>query len=551
MPRRRGPAPVLETPTLDNNDSKSYLRCCISCKQPWHCDASSVKDNDTYIAYGVDNFYKKYGIDHVQGKQLYFGADVNVSHILQKAHQAFALAWINSDPAQVYDQPTIEWEVDPKNWGSSKRSKFRGRWPQPEPRHQVQHPKLRDFLQVHSAGFSDQPSLPSTLLCCQKCNDIMDTRAKLRRVLYGETEDRVLKLRGIIPADVLEIKDGNQTHILPQPMNHTWPQEHLVFLYGWYLHASMLYVGRNHVRTVKSVLVWLALRVHTTWLDWKKPETGSDKPVYTFIGVLNLFISLYQYVMMCAEFPGLGISFPYFHTFMFLEMPECPVEGFWDSARYMLVHEYVTRGMDMDLDRPARETLLRISDRLVEFYQSHTRVVVRALWVPVIGDLSPNVVWFRKFFVSREEVATIMRFVPDLGVEPSKMNLRAYIQAIGVVAVLWPFRRFVFDENVKGLAQAIDEWIQFDITLHEVENIRHNRKVNRRGNLRKVLADLAWKVQYMGDEMSLDDLRHVFKTVEPKRIGQVVMESERCSVYKAVVRLLQLGFHDSRWRNAR
>lgn len=550
-------------PVAQNLDVKGYFRCCISCKQPWQCEPKTIKEMSTYIAYSMDALCIKSSDRTATSVQYFFGKPVEISHVIKKAHVSGSMNAM-CDPGHNFTTAgnhTIR--IDKQYWQQVNRNNFYiGRWPKPDlgdPLQIVQHQKLKDFLRGHN---TDTICLPETLLACQNCNRLMDSDAKMRKMLFGD----LAGIQGIVPMNLVEYSDNNGP-FTTMNANTTFQtaQLYMGVLVGWYIHSSFVYLQNgvslqrfNRSRKLTAVLSFLALSISCSWFDLIARERNQQNPDFAFKGVLSLYISLYQYVCMCTDYPAINMSFPQFHNFLLLELPECPIDRLWDRNTYPYLYSYLTHNFNPHIIHP-KELVQNMSDALMDMYTHKTRYMIRAVFVsldsiaPPISDIDRA---FYKalqlYFPTAVEIIQVYNQIPAPTDTPTHLDLQQYVDAVGIAAILWPFRRFLDQSCARGIVQAMDEWMNYYISNFEWKNIAMNKAVNGE-TLSLNEAALVYKFQY---SLRLDDLLQENKTMlqfvqnyDHDDLRHTMETEPRCSLLKATARLLQYRFTDNSWRN--
>jgi hypothetical protein len=387
--------------TITTTEKKGYLRCCISCRQPWTCQPDTVGDLNTYMCYGMQSLCSRVNVAGRNRSIQYFSSPVQNCHVFQKAHQEPALLWIVDTN---YDFTTANGvhsaTFNASDWNGSRTFGYRGEWARPDPGphgNVIQHRGILHFFNRLGNNLDNTVQVPFTVFGCEKCNQVMDSRAKLRITLLGRIVNRCC-YNGVIPANAItmttRLRDGTfgYPHVIPNSHANVigtsplYASMRLGVYCAYYLHSSFMYLYRhcdftgrklpcfNGKRNVAAALTFLALHVFLKWFDLQSPQPSNRKPSYTFKGLLNLYISLHQYVCLRAEYPQLQLSFPAFHTFYFLEMAQCKVPGFWNTAEHKFPHNKVFARVD--INRPKKELIEKVSNRLMDLYKFHTRAVI-------------------------------------------------------------------------------------------------------------------------------------------------------------------------------
>lgn len=539
------------------SDRKGYMRCCIACRQPWKCEVNSVGDLNTYLSFGLQAFCNRLNNAEGNSPVFYFATEIEGCHVFQKAQQSSAIRWICKTTTDI-TLNNITFELDHREWGAKKPRRSRATWPKPDSAQFIQHKRLRFFLYESGMDLkSDRNILPEIVYACQKCNDVMDTTAKLRRTLFGNMNGNNWQ-PGIIPEGVLDIRrEANGAYpaignILPEPRANNWFRDHIGCLSAWYLHSSFLYLAENitdqaqfnEKRKLAGVLSYLALLVFTHWFNMCHPEDKVRKPMFTYKGLINLYISFHQYVCTRAEFPDINLSFTAFHTLYFLEMFQC--KTLFDENNNFPFQYVVQR--DLEIDGNKKKLIEKISDRLIDLYLEKTRHVIRAIFQT--GNVNaPNPL--NRFFISRIEKEYLYAQLPECGNSPKDYNLQDFINVIGINAMLYQCLCLMEHENIPKLTKAMQQWIMYIIKNHEHKNIAMSGFVD--GMLLTMEeAVLAYNYQYvlnLPDMIAKDgNMYQILIKNDSVALYHALAIYKRCSIFKAAVRLMRIHFTDASWR---
>lgn len=565
-------------PVTENHDQKGYLRCCIACRQPWNCNVNSVGDLNTYFSYMMQAYCNRISSPESNATLYYFAAELEICHIIQKAHQSSALSWICDDNFD-FTRGVATIIVDPKEWESKSRvTRFRGVWNVPDynvPEQIIKHRGLRRFLfggeMLHFDGEEysrfHEHVLPSELIGCKMCNNVMDTSAKLRRTLYGDVTGSGQNRKwvpGIIPPGLINMGDerniiGFQSNVMPAPTKNGFFTKRIACLCAWYLHSSFIYLfnqpGLTYndfqvKRKFAAVLSYLTLLVYTHWYNLNNPEDGVRKPNFTYKGLLNLYISLHQYMCVCAEFPRMNLSFPKFHTFYFLEIAECNYKKLWKTDIHKLPHEFLMRRLNPTRDK--KYLIESISDRLIQLYTKRTRKIIQVVFYKesLVRNMALTRV-IQKFFISEEELNSLYAHLPECTGAAQFYNLQSFIKTVGITGILGQCTRLIATENKSDLTNALYQWMRYMIKNFEHKNIAMNGKVN--GMILSLEeAVIAYNYQYL---MTLPNFfeRHgnmyqILSKYDLTFLWHSLALIPRCSIFKAAYRLSQYDFTNSEWR---
>lgn len=562
-------APVV--PNAD--DFKGYMRCCISCKQPWMCDPTTVNELATYMSFGMKGVVQKLNGSQNAHTEHYFGLELNEAHIIQRAHQTQAVIWA-CDPAFDVTSPNPPpiFQASRADWGGADDFRYTGQWNAPTdnianaPNQIVKHKKVRDWLFSSGTVLQNNPTIPETLFTCEACNAVMDNEAKIIQVLYGKiTQRNIRHIPGLIPPGLITTtvtrrNAAQPPQVFPQPLSQQFYQDTRGCLIAWYLHSCLVYLAENQnlpafnqKRNLAVLLSWFPFMVYLKYLDYKKSNTR--KPNYTFKGQIDLYISLHQYICLKAEFPALFLSFSRFHTFYFSEFPECQVvidqtnnQKFWDPATYPYVHSKIFFGLDLNL--PHKILIQRISNRLMALYESYTKVMAQAVLMQQVNYTTTQL-HLQRYFIAPADLNVIYNKLPPDNIPLKYFSLQQYVEVAGITALLYPFFRYC-DEKPDTMRKTLSKWMKFMFDNFEWKNIALNGKVNSM-LLNKMEAVLTYKYQYV---LNLDDfvdntnmtMYEFLQRYDTNFLLNKIKSEKICSIFKAVPRLIQYDFTKDDWK---
>jgi hypothetical protein len=554
----------------DEDDYKGYMRCCISCKQPWQCDPNTVGELATYMSFGMKGAVQKVNGVTNNYTKYYFGLELDEAHIIQRAHQTQAVKWACNPALDVTGaQPAAAIIVSRGDWVQGNTFQYTGSWNMPDttnPLETVKHDRLRKFLFNQARALTDTPTLPITLFACKACNEIMDNEAKLVSVLYGTIRGGA-HVPGLIPPNLITITVQSapaalpETHVLPAPLSRQWFQNTRGCLVAWYLHSSLMYLAENRNRPVIDskrnlavLLSWIPLMVYVKYLDLKKPENGVTKPIYAYRGQVDLYVSLYQYVCFKAEYPNLDISFTRWHTFYFLEIPECQIEmnngrPYWKPKTHPYVFSLIFTFRS--LNRTHKEKLELVSDNLLLLYKNKIKPIITAVLLQQAGAVyTAEQLKLQRYFISPADINQIYNILPVDNIHPKYFSLQHYIDAVGITPIIFPCYRYCTKAH-PTIIKALSNWMQFIIDNHEWKNIALNGKVNGM-ILSKTESALAYKYQYV---LNLEDyvndrsgMYDFLQRYESNHLLDKLKTEKICSIYKALPRLIKYDFTKDEWK---
>ena len=434
-------------------DEKASLRCCCICKRPWQSDVSTVNDLATRQAFKVHAFFKFMQQKRSKNNEYLFEAEYEDCHIIQKRHQ----------------QEAIDDFLEPGKQHANHSL------PLLEPSLKTKLDKVKD---------RELPTLPVTVPGCKSCNNIMDCRGKLREVLF----------QSIIPR--------NLTPKLQRPRD---AQDNMKTLYILFLNE---FDGK-----IEAYVGWFALMVYARWVDLQRPATA--KPMYIYKGMLNLYISLFMYILLCLDNPSLPCSFLQFHTFLFEEVPYSIKDNYTRVMRFQKVHDLV-----FELWKPVnnhKSGFLSTCERLVSAYEKYIR--------PCIEPINQN------FYVNFSEIAVLCQQVP-----PKDARLQEHFDKMGAFIMLTPLRRLLCYDDDSDLQEVITDWIVNVVKHIECDNIAKTMNITKEDAL--TLYQMQYTLRY---DHLLQKHKNFLTDYDPDECQQYLRHKLKCSMFKAWFRLQKIG----------
>ena len=520
---------MVSVATTDFTDFHSTLRCCMCCRQPWRNQTAYFTDVNTYISYGMERYFRLFNQTNNNDRGFYFARDVQDAHVIQKAHQEPAVGW--------FCDPTHDYTVDPlpvtfRLTGEDRRERTATLHVGAE---RIEQPLLYAFLNtVPDANYAlNSRVLPTMVPCCMDCNITMDSVKQQRLLLAGTWRDTVHD-PGLVPVSGITLPDGAVWN------SNQVAKNHLGFFTAWYLQAALLYLHPTPPQRIAAVVLsWLVLSISAKFRAFQFPSSTTRKPQFTFLGVLNLYISAFVYLLLRLEYPDFTMSFARFYNFYLLEIPECTADGFWDRIACPYLHLQIFQRM-----RPDNFAFREVSDRLLDFYTGK----VKPLYAAMVSGTGP----LMDYFATPDEVARLLLVLPVAPVSAKNSNLEEYIQRVGISAVMWPFRRIVAVENQAKLNDAVDEWISYVVRNYEWKNLALNGAVGGvylSQNEARIVYAYQFTLRYQEIlRECLNDWINMLRTRELQDLQMDLLSQPRCSIFKGAVRLLALHFNDDSWK---
>lgn len=543
-------------------DKHGYLRCCIACKQPWLPVTNTIEDFSTLQCYKIQQKFQEINTT-LNSTQLYFAKPVQAAHIIQKAHQFSAFAWACDPRNDLNVANPISITVNQSDWIKNSTQFYTGSWDRPPRFKKIvpKHSKIKKFIfqSRNPNRLNASASLPETLLTCSACNQIMDSRGKFRLFLFGKIvsggNNNNNYQVGLIPANMVTIQYRTTRNVLPEPRTKEWVQKYMGVLYAWYHYAAFLYMSERvdgavyaKYRRLSTTLCWLAFCVAVKYYDMLNPSAQNNKPVYCYLGIVTLYISLFFYVCFQAEFPEVNMSFTKFHNFFVLEIPDCCVPEYWDNKRHKYIHSFIFQGINVEMS--AKDLITETSNRLMETYWGKIRVLVKQVFLP-----HPGVFPIQNFFVSFAELDKIYDEMPKDEKTFTTFKLQSFVDNLGIVAILMPHARFLEYMKLGKATNLLHSWIRY--VIHEVEykNIAWNGYVDGY-LLHPNQAAIVYRYQYAFNlEAILNEntrnpvtMYRFIKNNDLRSLDQKLSSIPICSIYKALFRLLKYQFNVKDWK---
>lgn len=505
-------------PVVKDDTQKDYLRCCICCRQPWQCDTDTAGELATYVCFGMQKVYKDYNTDKKQ-RRYKFAQPVQKSHTIQKVQQADAVEWacesenlISKKKNTVYTMKVV----------SDNTKHYEAAWKLPQ--QFIKLDALQQFVIKNTQKITKHTCLPETVLACKTCNMAMDTRQTCREVLYGDNKSAP----GIIPSGLITIMGGRtkteNVNLLLNAQNSTI-QMCIGAFEAWYLHSTYIHIMRDidkkrHTKLHEFVVMssWLTLMVFCKWKHLTNKDDDKEYPKYVCMGLVDLFVSMFMYVLVNAKYQDFDIPFARFHVFYFLEIAECTHGSFWDKAKHPCAYNYITD--DIPVARPFRVQLNHMASNLIEFYeQKITPVVEHAIQ----QKKNETYLYIEQFFINKTEIDFILAHLPSEGDAAKDLSLQAYMDVLGTKAVLRQCWKYAV--HTKPLQKAIENWILFFINEFDIKSLK----------LPQMKADIFYRTQHTITPIPLEKIKNTSRNYE---LYQEIDNTERCSIYKASYRLL-------------
>ena len=539
----------------ESDDYHGYLRACACCRQPWKPLTSTVNDHATLKTFQVEQKYKELNAK-LQTTKLFFAENIEKGHIIQHAHQFAAYEWACSPTNRIRDA-NVSVVFDPTVWGTNNPS-FEGRWDASPLITCIRHTQLRKFIFENNKRLSGNPSLPETLLTCKRCNQIMDTKLKIRWFIFGNKSRENSFDPGIMPVGrVKVVKLNNNTEFFfNERSKNSTAQKNLGVLCAWYHYVSFLYLS-NEIRDTTyqpmqwlcTTLAWLAFTVALKYQDMVHPSRNSTHPKFCYVGMLNLYISLFMYVCFQAEFPEISMSFIKFYTFYMLDITDCKVSlNFWDSRKHPFLHSFLFD--DLVTETTRTNLIEKVSDSLVNMYKSKIRLIIYQVFVArPTTPLRANVL--QKFFITLPELAVLYNEIPKEEKTFVYFSLQSYVNNLGITVMLWQYIKNLqimrFSPSVKPLYAWLLE------VIHKVEHINVARNGLVQGYiLHEEQAAVVYRYQYIYSLPQIlekeQSMIRMLQTNDLRALNQRLPLLKRCSVFKGFIRLLSYKFNEKKWK---
>jgi len=557
MPRslfaKRG---VLQYYSKDPSE-KNCFRCCLACKQPFESAKESFEHFHANMSFRINAEFANAAHEETDSKIVYaFGLRREKAHVVQNAMQNEALqefynfmldnGYVNTSGRELFLlNLNADIQCNFKTYDLTIKQYN-------DPKYIIMHPELFSFFRRISSISKEMIIVPYTLPCCNHCNDVMDIRAKMRKILFGRgitDKKEQWASTGMVYLDMMIFKKSSKSF---QVDTNSEAQKCLAAFYFHYLRNSLQGMQelqkqqkrpetdfREIFKTQKShfiFLVWFVLVIYAHWLDMKKPEMNSVKAPYVYQGLLEMYISLFVYYCLLAEHPDYVLTFPQFHNYYFCELPSYAHsdENFWKPVPF--VYDYVFK--DFPLNIGHAESVTKLSDSLVRFYSTKIKIIMKSVMSPMPPeDLNDHT----KYFCTLAEMFYVQNKIP------SDATFDEIIDAVGILAVLWPFYRYVEKLSKPQLTTGMHAWIE-RITRRESRNIRQHRQLS---NTQEAL--VVYKMQYLyGLENMMEkcdnNLQACMQSDEIINQMNDFEKARKCALLKTVARLMGHGAFDNSWR---